>query len=111
MTDTQIEPRAAFGAGSAFTTSTSTGFDVRTVHLAGDLDLNADFRALTAFCDGDGLPIVVDMSDLDFMDCRGYRAIVAARQTAEQHDVTFAVENARGSPARLLGLLDGLGLL
>ncbi len=107
----QTQPDTAFTVGSLFTTTTSTGPDVRTVHLAGDLDLSADTRTMAAFCDGYGLPIVVDLSNLDFMDCGGYRSIVAARRTAQRHDVTFAVANARGKPARLLGLLDELGLL
>ncbi len=108
---TQIEPDTTFTAGSPFTTTTFTGPDVRTVQVAGDLDLHADVRALASFCADHGLPIVVDMADLDFMDCGGYRSIAAARHTAEQHHTTLTIANARGKSARFLRLLDELGLL
>ncbi len=90
-----------------FTTTRVVGLDVQTVYLAGELDLhsNADATAAFTIAVDTGLPIVVDLTDLDFMDCAGYRAIATARRAAEQHGITLTITYAHGEPARLLGLL------
>ena len=92
-------------------TITVVAADVMTVYMSGEFDLNSNAEANAAFLDGHGRAIVVDMADLDFMDCGGYRAIATARRFAEEHDTSFTVINAHGGPARLLGILDEHGLL
>lgn len=103
-----IEPRRCRADEvQGFTTTRVVGLDVQTVYLAGELDLCSNAEATAAFtlAVGAGLPIVVDLTDLDFMDCGGYRAIVAARHAAEQHGITLTITRAHGVPARLLSLL------
>lgn len=93
-----------------FAIDITVGSRRRTVGLAGKLDLATCAEATTAMCDDPGVPIVVDLSDLVFMDCAGYRAIAAARCIAAEHHTTLTIAGSRGEPARLLALLDELGI-
>ncbi|MEO5723220.1 MAG: STAS domain-containing protein [Ilumatobacteraceae bacterium] len=78
------------------------------VRLAGELDLASRdqlFRVCTVPHD---LSVVVDLSELIFMDCFGYGGITAARSVVEADDRTLTVRSATGEPARLLGLIADL---
>lgn len=94
-----------------FTITTVAASDLMTVCVTGELDLDCEAEVTAAFLDGRGRAIVVDMANLGFMDCGGYRAIGEARRDAEANDKSFTVTNAHGVPARLLGILDERGLL
>jgi anti-anti-sigma factor len=103
----QIESCSCCADEQRFTTTTVVGPDVQTVYVAGELDRESNAKATAAFtiAVGAGLPIVVDLTDLDFMDCGGYRAIAAARLAAAQHGLALTITHAQGEPARLLNLL------
>lgn len=106
-TDSQYSP----WSDVPFTAHSVVESEHRTVYLAGELDLHTNPRAAEALGDGaDGRTVIVDMSDLSFMDCAGYRAIVAARRHANQRGATLTLAHAHGEPSTLLALLDELGL-
>lgn len=108
MTNTTENQPDVSGTPRPLFTASSTGTDVRTVSLAGELDVGGSLQAAAAFSGVAGLAVVVDMAKLDFLDCGGYRTIATARRDAEQAGGTFTIAHARGEPARLLGLLEEL---
>jgi anti-anti-sigma factor len=77
----------------------------RVVHLAGELDIAAREVARDACVVGDDHHVIVDLSDLTFMDSRGYGALIAARESLERRGVSMTLRNLTGQPARLVGLL------
>lgn len=96
----------------AFATTTVVHDGVRIVRVSGVLDLAAHACATVAFRDDrPGRALVIDLTDLTFMDCGGYRSVAAARADALQRGATFDLVNARAGPARLLDLIAQLGLL
>ncbi len=53
--------------------------------------------------------VEVNLAALTFLDCGGYRALVAARTALGQHRRTLTVVGAAGEPRRLLELLGAVG--
>jgi anti-sigma B factor antagonist len=76
---------------------------VRVVRGTGDIDLaNAgEFRAALVAAAGDGLPVVVDLSDVTFLDAAGVGALAAGRRAAGGR---FRLVGARGVVHRILSL-------
>ena len=75
------------------------------VHAAGELDL-ASGAQLFAAATARGHPaMVLDLAGLTFMDCGGYRSLVASRLVIEQQGRTLSVRGHTGEPARLLNLI------
>ncbi|MFJ7305219.1 STAS domain-containing protein [Streptomyces sp. NPDC099088] len=75
------------------------------VYVTGDLDVatTASIRCAlieTVFAHS---RVIVDLSGLDFCDCAGLSALVAARNAARQRDTTLTIRNI---PAQLAQLLD-----
>ena len=81
----------------------------RVVRVFGDLDLDG-CEALIRTCAGGEpmLDVVVDLSELTFMDCAGYGAVVQARAAVIEHGCTLTLANGAGEPARLLALIGQL---
>ena len=83
--------------------------DAVVVRLAGELDLarDAELRAcLRRLAAPDTPPrIVLDMSDVRFIDAHSIGLIIAAWRTARRHGRTLRLERLRGTPARVVGLL------
>ena len=50
--------------------------------------------------------MVVDLTDLSFMDCAGYGALVASASILERRGGSMVLMNPVGEPQRLLGLID-----
>lgn len=98
-------------AGPQFRTRSVLGPAVTTVHVTGDLDLASYDKAVAAFGARDRRSIVVNLTELNFMDCCGYRSLLVGRDAAERCGATFSLVGAHGEPARLLSLLDELSLL
>jgi anti-anti-sigma factor len=86
------------------TRSTVDG-DALVVSLAGELDLAGRASVATACTDGLHRSVTVDLSGLTFMDCAGYTGLHQARNAVVERGGTFALTNATGEPARLLGLI------
>ncbi len=49
--------------------------------------------------------VVVDLSDVHFMDCAGYGSLVAARHELERRGGSLDVRHASDEPLRLIRLL------
>jgi anti-anti-sigma factor len=85
-----------------------------TVLMRGELDLGtaADLEvAILSLCDGGATEIVLDLSELGFVDSAGLRAIVGARAICEEHDCSLQLTHPRAQVKRLFeltGLLDRL---
>ena len=80
----------------------------RVVRLSGELDLvNRDL--VRRYClEGNDVAVVVDLSDLTFIDCCGYGALIAARRILTDLGGSLAIYNQSGQPAFLVSLLSEL---
>jgi anti-anti-sigma factor len=80
----------------------------RVVRLTGELDIaNRDLVRRTCL-EGNDVAVVVDMSDLVFIDCCGYGALIAARRILTDLGGSLVIHNQSGQPAFLLSLLSDL---
>ena len=75
------------------------------VHVTGELDLASRNQLFVAFTAGNHPAMVIDLAGVTFMDCSGYRCLVAARLVIEQGGRSLIVRGATGQPARLLDLI------
>jgi anti-anti-sigma factor len=75
------------------------------VTMAGELDMVSRRDALQACLPTEAEHVVVDLHDLVFMDCAGYRAFAAARGILELFGGSLELTGARGEPLRLLSLI------
>ena len=75
------------------------------VTLSGELDVRTRQLAENACLTGHGLAVVVDMSELSFMDCCGYAGLIAIRRALLAEGGSLTLTNQSGQPARLLALL------
>lgn len=76
------------------------------VALAGELDLATRQVAYDACVASKSRDVVVDLGSVSFMDCSGYRALVAARSVLHSRGGSLTLRNVQGEPARLLLLID-----
>jgi anti-sigma B factor antagonist len=78
------------------------------LELSGDLDVAAEaYRRMLARDLTAGDQLVLDLSELTFMDSTGIRLIFQARQHAEMHGAGFAVVRP---PEHVLRVLELVGL-
>ena len=77
----------------------------RVVHVSGELDIAARDLVRRACFQGVDLAVVVDMTDLTFMDCSGHGALIAARRILTDLGGSLTIRNQVGQPAHLLRLL------
>ncbi|GIH20401.1 STAS domain-containing protein [Rugosimonospora africana] len=79
-----------------------------TIRPVGDVDLTTEpcvRKAIAAAFDDVGTRrLVVDLSDVTFLDCRGLSALVEGRQRADERGVSYRVVGARGIAGTLLCL-------
>lgn len=79
------------------------------VEAPGELDAvtrGACYRAMTK--DDGASRVMLDLARTTFMDCGGYRAIVAARNDLRGTGSELVLTGSTGQPAFLLGLIDRL---
>ena len=80
--------------GHHFVADSSSEAGVRVIALFGELDLASapklerELEAAMANADG---PIVVDLSDLEFMDSTGLRTLIAGQRSASDQQRPFAI--------------------
>ncbi len=86
-----------------------SGDTTRLVRIAGELDTASGDLVLRSCTHGRTADVVVDLTDLTFMDCGGYGSLVAARLRLEGLGRTLVIVGAVGEPRRLLDLIDQLG--
>jgi anti-anti-sigma factor len=84
--------------------------DVIVVHLAGELDLSIatefESRLFDLAESGVAAGIVLDLSEVGFIDAHSIGLIVRAWTAAQVHGRTLRVDGLRGLPAQLFGLLN-----
>lgn len=96
-------------ANSLITILVESRDDTRVLRIAGELDV-ASRSFVTCQCtQGRARAVVVDLADLTFMDCGGYRAFDAARATLQRQGRTLTLVGAVGEPRRLLDLILEIG--
>jgi anti-anti-sigma factor len=77
----------------------------RVVCVCGELD-NETRSQLVVMCVAGNQPaVIVDLTELTFMDCGGYGAFVAVRHVLEQNARSLTIRNQTGQPARLLDMI------
>jgi anti-sigma B factor antagonist len=54
--------------------------------------------------------LIVDLSDVTFLDCAGIGVLVYGRHLAQQHGLGYEIRNATGMPLLLLQMTGVLGL-
>lgn len=79
--------------------------DVRVVRLVGELDAAVREEVLRSLVDGDQRSVIVDLSQLVFMDCGGYGALVNALNLLDHRGASLTIVNATGQPTRLFELV------
>lgn len=75
--------------------------------LRGELDLehaHAFEEAVAHTCNGNPTSLLLDISDLDFVDSTGLRAILAAKALCEQRSCAFALTQPTHAVKRLFEL-------
>ena len=95
-------------ADMPFSLSISRDGRYRVVQIGGELDLATRNLARRACLAGRRKTVVVEMSDMTFMDCCGYGGLVAARLALQHDGGSLTLRNQAGQPAELLTLLAAL---
>lgn len=91
-----------------FAVSSTSADGHRVVHVSGELDIATRDLVRRACLEGVDLAVVVDITDLAFMDCSGYGALIAARRILTDLGGSLTIRNQAGQPARLLSVLSAL---
>jgi anti-anti-sigma regulatory factor len=73
--------------------------------MSGDLDAGARVEAFDACCNSTGFAVVLDLTELTFLDTHGYASIVDATRVLKSEGRTLTIRGIRGEPLRLLTLL------
>ncbi len=80
----------------------------RVVQIGGELDVASRGQVHRACLTGRRNEVVVEMTEMTFMDCCGYGGLVAARQTLRRHGGSLTLRNQSGQPAELLAMITKL---
>ncbi len=78
--------------------------DLALVHLKGELDISQVHRLEAVGLRGPR-PVVVDLSELTFIDLAGYRYLVSAKDQADGRGQQFVLTGASGAVQRLFALM------
>ena len=103
------EPTPVAQAGDLpFAVNVSRHGRQRVVQICGELDVVTRNIVRCACLAGRRTAVVVEMSDMTFMDCSGYGGLVAARNDLQAHGGSLTLRNQAGQPAELLTMLENL---
>lgn len=75
------------------------------VALTGEMDLASRDIAYNACVRDTHRDVVVDLTEVSFLDCAGYGALMSARRILEQRGGSLVLRNQTDQPARLLSLI------
>ncbi len=79
----------------------------RVVAIRGELDM-ATAEVVRRACSDGGHDAVADLSELSFMDCRGFRGLLAAGADLQRSGHVLTMRGACGQPARLISMFEAL---
>ncbi len=96
--------------GSAQPLSITVSFEERSrlISLSGELVRATMLEFIQASTSDTEASLIIDLGDVTFMDGGGYSSLDVIREIAQAHEQTITVRNARGQPARLIGLIADL---
>ncbi|GIH02339.1 hypothetical protein Rhe02_04060 [Rhizocola hellebori] len=100
---------------SPFTCNTQTRAGVTLLRLAGELDLAAEStmnNAVAAVVAARPTAIIVDLTELGFLDSTGVRCLIVAKRDAEKAGIGLTVRGAKGIVEQVLtitGILPAFG--
>ena len=75
------------------------------VHVTGELDLATRDQLVSASTAGHHPGMMIDLAGVTFMDCAGYRALVASRRIIESEGRSLMITGQAGQPKRFLDLI------
>jgi anti-anti-sigma factor len=75
------------------------------VVMSGELDSSSRDHAFDACCSSTGFAVVLDLSDVTFMDSGGLVAIVDAARVLRSEGRSLTIRGLRGQPLRLVTLI------
>jgi len=79
------------------------------VRVSGELDFGGrDVMIQSCACADQSLDVVIDLSELTFMDCAGYGALMTARAAVGERGGSLTLANGVGEPTWLIGLIGQL---
>jgi anti-anti-sigma factor len=90
---------------SPFTVHVSRDGRQRVVEVCGELDLATRNLVRRACLGGRRRAVVVEMSDMTFMDCSGYGGLLSARRVLQDRGGSLTLRNQAGQPAQFLVML------
>lgn len=90
--------------GAAFSTWTCPDGAAHVLHVSGELDITGRGSVVGACAALGRSQVVVDLTELTFLDSSGYDSLLAARSVLEYHGGSMRFAHARGQPLRLLSL-------
>jgi anti-anti-sigma factor len=79
----------------------------RSLHLGGEIDLAADpelRKSIATALSDDVTALVIDLTDVTFLDCAGIGTLVYGRRLAGEQHCSFRIVHAYGMPLLLLNL-------
>lgn len=97
-----------------FHASVALGTDRARLHLQGELDMASAPLLAEQFeqaCANTPSLILIDVTDLDYCDSSGIRALLSAAERCHQDGITFRVVGARGTIRRVFELTHTVELL
>jgi anti-anti-sigma factor len=77
----------------------------RVIRLCGELDIFTRDVVRRTCLEGNDVAIVVDMTDLTFIDCAGYGSLITVRNILTDLGGSLTIRNQTGQPAFLLSVL------
>lgn len=111
--DNVLRDRRLVGGGPLMIADPDAGFAVcgtsvgghRLVRVRGELDVASRDLVCRACLEGIDVIVVVDLTELTFIDCSGWGALMAARGILTDLGGWLTIRNEAGQPARFLGVL------
>ncbi len=84
----------------------SDHLNYKVLHLTGEVDLSNSSKVRRCLLDilDNGQSVIVDFSDLTYIDSSGMATLVEGLNAANKKKLTLAIANANGAPLQVLEL-------
>jgi anti-sigma B factor antagonist len=110
----EIPRRGSLMPSTVFTVQDVQSEERHTLVLSGELDIATApelEEAIAGVCENGESAVVLDLSELTFMDSTGLQAILAADRLCEKRGHDFWLTGVRGAVRRLFDLTGAFGAL